>query len=717
MRSLLYLPLIAGTAFAGSCPYMSGETGKRDDAALEETTQQTEQFMGQFKLNDEQGFLTTDWGTPIDDLTSLKAGARGPTLLEDFAFRQKMQRFDHERIPERVVHARGAGVHGVFESYGNFSNITAASFLAEEGKKTPTFVRFSTVIGERGSGDAARDVRGFATRFYTDAGNLDIVGINLPIFFIQDAMQFPDMVHALKPQPDKQIPQAATAHDTAYDFFSQQPSTLNMLMLIMSGYSLPRSYRHMSGFGVHTMRMVTEEGDSKLIRWHWKSKQGTASLLWEEAQAINGKNPDYHRKDLWEAIENGAYPEYELGVQIMDEDQQLAFGFDVLDATKWIPEELVPITILGKMTLNANPTNYFAETESIGFQPGHVVRGIDFSEDPLLQGRLFSYLDTQVNRQGINFEQLPINRPRIPIHNNNRDGRGQQYIPTNNYAYSPNSLNNGYPKQANQTVGKGFFTSPDRRLTGAFIRELSPTFNDHWSQARTVWNSITAAEKQIVVNSLRFEVSQVQSQVVKQNFIIQLNRISHDLASRVAVALVDVVVPEPDNTFYNSNSSAHVSIFNTTLPTIKGLNMGILASTTSNASMAQAAQLSKSFAAQGLFVSVVAESLQPSVNVTYSAADAHAFDAVVVTAGAEAIFTGEKASPLYPLNRPMELIKNAYGWGKAVGAVGTGRKALDVAGIEQRPGVYFANSTSEAVDNFKCGLATFRFLDRFPQDE
>ncbi|KAG9675769.1 catalase, partial [Aureobasidium melanogenum] len=717
MRSLLYLPLIAGTAFAGSCPYMSGEMGKRDDAALQETTEQTEQFMGQFKLNDEQGFLTTDWGTPIDDLTSLKAGARGPTLLEDFAFRQKMQRFDHERIPERVVHARGAGVHGVFESYGNFSNITAASFLAEEGKKTPTFVRFSTVIGERGSGDAARDVRGFATRFYTDAGNLDIVGINLPIFFIQDAMQFPDMVHALKPQPDKQIPQAATAHDTAYDFFSQQPSTLNMLMLIMSGYSLPRSYRHMSGFGVHTMRMVTEEGDSKLIRWHWKSKQGTASLLWEEAQAINGKNPDYHRKDLWDAIENGAYPEYELGVQIMDEDQQLAFGFDVLDATKWIPEELVPITILGKMTLNANPTNYFAETESIGFQPGHVVRGIDFSEDPLLQGRLFSYLDTQVNRQGINFEQLPINRPRIPIHNNNRDGRGQQYIPTNNYAYSPNSLNNGFPKQANQTVGKGFFTSPDRRLTGAFTRELSPTFNDHWSQARMVWNSVTPAEQQIVVNSLRFEVSQVQSQVVKQNFIIQLNRISHDLASRVAVALVDVIVPEPDNTFYNSNSSAHISIFNTTLPTIKGLNMGILASTTSNASMAQAAQLSKSFAAQGLFVSIVAESLQPSVNVTYSAADAHAFDAVVVTAGSEAIFTGEKASPLYPLHRPMELLENAYGWGKPIGAVGMGRKALDVAGIEQRPGVYFANSTSEAVENFKCGLATFRFLDRFPRDE
>lgn len=488
-------------------------------------------------------------------------------------------------------------------------------------------------------------------------------------------------------------------------------------MFIMAGYSLPRSYRHMSGFGVHTMRLVTEEGDSKLIRWHWKSKQGTASLLWEEAQAINGKNPDYHRKDLWDAIENGAYPEYELGVQIMDEDQQLAFGFDVLDATKWIPEELVPITILGKMTLNANPTNYFAETESIGFQPGHVVRGVDFSEDPLLQGRLFSYLDTQVNRQGINFEQLPINRPRIPIHNNNRDGRGQQYIPTNNYAYSPNSLNNGFPKQANQTVGKGFFTAPDRRLTGGITRELSPTFNDHWSQARSVWNSISKAEKQIVVNSLRFEVSQVQSQVVKQNFIIQLNRISHDLASRVAVALQDIIVPEADPTFYNNRSSAHISIFSTTLPTIKGLNMGILASTSSNASMAQAARLARAFTAEGLFVSVVAETLLPDVNITYSAADAHAFDAVIITSSAESIFTGEMTSSLYPLNRPMEILKNAYAWGKAVGAVGGGRKALDVAGIEQKAGVYFVNGTEDAVQEFKFGLATFRFLDRFAVDE
>jgi catalase len=330
---------------------------------------------------------------------------------------------------------------------------------------------------------------------------------------------------------------------------------------------------------------------------------------------------------------------------------------------------------------------------------------------------LFSYLDTQVNRQGINFEQLPINRPRIPIHNNNRDGRGQQYIPTNNYAYSPNTLNNGFPKQANQTVGKGFFTAPDRRLTGALTRDLSPTFNDHWSQARMVFNSITKAEQQIVINSLRFEVSQVQSQVVKQNFIIQLNRISHDLASRVAVALSDVIVPAPDETFYNNRSSAHISIFNTTLPTIRGLNMGILASTSSNASMAQAAQLAKLFSAQGLFVSIVAETLQPSINVTYSTADAHAFDALIITTGAEPLFTGEKTSSLYPLNRPMEILKNAYAWGKAVGAVGRGRKALDVAGIEQRAGVYFVNETEKAVEEFKCGLATFRFLDRFAVDE
>lgn len=316
---------------------------------------------------------------------------------------------------------------------------------------------------------------------------------------------------------------------------------------------------------------------------------------------------------------------------------------------------------------------------------------------------------------GPNFEQAPINRPRIPIHNNNRDGSAQAYIPTNNYAYSPNSLNNGFPKQANQTVGKGFFTAPSRGLTGGLIRQISPTFNDHWSQPRMVWNSLSAAEQQIVVNSLRFETSMVQSQVVKQNFIIQLNRISHDLAARVAAALVDVIVPEPDTTFYNSNSSAHISIFNTTLPKVAGLNIGILASTASNTSMSQAAELAKSFAAEGLFVSVVAESLQPGVNMTYSAADAHAFDGLVVANGAQAIFTGEKTSPLYPLGRPMDILKNGYAWGKPVGAVGAAAKALNVAGIQQRPGVYFANATS-VVDDFKCGLSVFRFLDRFPQD-
>lgn len=317
---------------------------------------------------------------------------------------------------------------------------------------------------------------------------------------------------------------------------------------------------------------------------------------------------------------------------------------------------------------------------------------------------------------GPNFEQAPINRPRIPVHNNNRDGRAQAFIPTNNAAYTPNTLNNAFPKQANQTVGKGFFTTPSRRLSGAMVRQLSPTFDDHWSQPRMVWNSLSAAEKQIVVNSLRFETSKVQSQTVKQNFIIQLNRISHDLATRVATALVDVIVPEPDDTYYNGNSSAHISIFNTTLPKISGLNIGILASTTSNSSLSQAAQLAKSFKAEGLFVTIVAESLQSGVNATYSAADAHAFDGIVIAAGAEAIFTGEKASSLYPLGRPLELVKNGYGWGKPVGAIGTARKAFDVAGIEERDGVYFSNSTGDAIKSFKCGLSQFRFLDRFPQD-
>lgn len=406
----------------------------------------------------------------------------------------------------------------------------------------------------------------------------------------------------------------------------------------------------------------------------------------------------------------------QLGVQIMDEADQLKFGFDVLDPTKFIPEELVPVTPLGKMTLNRNPTNYFAEVEQVGFQPGHVVRGVDFSDDPLLQGRIYSYLDTQMNRYGgPNFEQAPINRPRIPIHNNNRDGKGQQYIPTNNAAYSPNSLNNHQPMQANQTVGKGFFTAPNRRVSGSFVRQISPTFNDHWSQPRQVWNSLTPAEKQIAVNSLRFEVSKVQSQVVRQNFITQINRIDHDFAQRVAEVLVDVTVPEADPTFYNNKTTQYLSIFNTTLPKIDGLNLGILASVYSNQSMSQAAALAQKFTAAGLSVSVVAETQKSGVNTTYSAADAVNFDAIVVASGAESIFLGGK-SPLYPIGRPLQILQDGYNYGKPVGAAGNLTAVFSAAGIKAGPGVYLNNGTDSLVSGIQQGLSTFKFLDRYPLD-
>ncbi|KAH7383438.1 cat2, catalase [Cadophora sp. MPI-SDFR-AT-0126] len=673
---------------------MSGELrgrgedlGKRQETdPTEGTTISTEEFLAPFQLNDTGAYMTTDFGTPIDEAVSLKGGARGPTLLEDFIFRQKLQRFDHERA------------YGFFTSYGNFANITAASFLSETGKQTPMFVRMSTVVGERGSVDSARDVHGLATRFYTDEGNFDIVGINVPVFFINDAILFPDLIHALKPSPDNQIPQAATAHDSAYDFFSQETSALNLLMIVMAGYGVPRSYRHMDGWGVHTYRLVTNEGATVLVKWHWKSLQGKASFLWEEAQAT------------------GVCPEWELGVQIFSESQQLAFGFDVLDPTKFIPEEVVPITPLGKMTLNANPKNYFAETEQIGFQPGHIVRGIDFSDDPVLQGRLYSYLDAQLNRYGgPNFEQAPVNRPRVPIHNNNRDGKAQAYIPTNIAAYSPNTLNFGSPMEANQTTGNGFFAAPNRLVSGALTRALSPTFANHWSQPRLVWNSLSPAEQQIAVNALRFETSHVASTTVRQNVINQLNRIDNNLAARVAQVLVDVTVPPPDPTYYNNNKTAYLSIFSNPLPTIQGLNFGILASVYSNQSMSQAATLSNQFASIGLFVSVVAETLVPGVNLTYSAADAIDFDGVLVTPGSESVFMNG-TSPLYPLGRPLQILQNAYAYGKPVGALGSASTVLQLAGIEERLGVYFSNSSATLLSDFEAGLKTFKFLDRFPLD-
>ncbi|KAJ9604028.1 catalase A [Cladophialophora chaetospira] len=718
LATFLLLSIAQGTLAA--CPYMHGDNSFQEQPANKErsgtviskrqastsnSTAPVDTFLDQFTLNDTDVYLTSDAGGPIQDQQSLKAGLRGPTLLEDFMFRQKIQHFDHERVPERAVHARGAGAHGVFTSYSDWSNITAASFLSGAGKQTPTFVRFSTVAGSRGSPDTVRDVHGFATRFYTDA-----------------AIQFVDLIHAVKPEPDREIPQGGTAHDTAWDFFSQQPSALHTLFWAMAGYGIPRSYRHMDGFGVHTFRLVADNGASQLIKWHWKTLQGKASLVWEEAQVLAGKNIDAHRVDLFNAIENGDFPEWELGVQIIDESSELSFGFDLLDPTKIIPEEIVPVTILGKLTLNQNPRNYFAETEQIMFQPGHIVRGIDFTEDPLLQGRIYSYLDTQLNRHGgPNFEQLPINRPHVPIHNNNRDGAAQNYIPTNVAAYSPNTPNNGFPAQANQTVGNGFFTTPGRTVSGALLREKSPTFADVWSQPRLFYNSLIPAEQQFLINAMRFEASHITRPEIKQNVITQLNRVDNDLAIRVAEVIGVNPAPQPDPTFYHNNKTAFVSIFNYSLPTITALNVGILATTSVPSSLSQAFSLAGLLGQSGVYVSIVAETLSSGVNVTYSAADASSFDGIIVTTGTGALFASNASSPLFPAGRPGQILTDAYRWGKPVGDLsGAQGTAFAIEGIANGPGVYTASNgtgINAFVSSFEDGLRTFRFVERFALDQ
>src|SRR6476661_4982549 len=435
--------------------------------------------LDRFRDDPEGQQLTTDQGVRInDDQNSLKAGARGPSLLEDFILREKITHFDHERIPERVVHARGAAAHGYFQVYRSLSRYTRAAFLQDPDKKTPVFVRFSTVAGSRGSTDLARDVRGFAVKFYTDEGNYDLVGNKIPVFFIQDAIKFPDLVHAVKPEPHNEIPQAASAHDTFWDFVSLNSESSHMIMWAMSDRAIPRSLRMMEGFGIHTFRFINEKGESHFVKFHWKPLLGVHSVAWDEAQKISGKDPDFHRRDLWDSIENGAFPQWDLGVQIVPEKDEHKFDFDLLDPTKIIPEELVPVQIVGRMTLNRNPDNFFAETEQVAFHPGHIVPGIDFTNDPLLQGRLFSYTDTQLSRLGSpNFHEIPINRPVVPVHNNQRDGHMRQTINRGNVAHNPNSMANGCPFQAK--MSEGGFVSFTERIDAKKIRGRSASFFDH----------------------------------------------------------------------------------------------------------------------------------------------------------------------------------------------------------------------------------------------
>lgn len=484
-----------------------------------------------------EALLTTNQGVAIpDNHNSLKGGLRGPTLLEDFILREKITHFDHERIPERVVHARGAAAHGYFEVTKSLAEYTRADFLQEPGTRTPVFVRFSTVAGSRGSADTVRDVRGFAVKFYTREGNYDLVGNNMPVFFVQDAMKFPDLVHALKPEPHHEMPQASSAHDTFWDFVSLMPESTHMLMWLMSDRAIPRSYRMMEGFGVHTFRLINAKGVAHFVKFHWKPKLGKHALVWDEAQKLAGKDPDFHRRDLWESIAQGQFPEWELGVQVVDEAKAQSLGFDLLDPTKLIPEEMVPVTVVGRMVLNRNPDNFFSETEQVAFHPGHVVPGIDFSNDPLLQGRLFSYTDTQLSRLGgPNFHELPINRSICPFHNFQRDGMHRSTIAAGRVSYEPNSLATGSEYRIDG--GQQGFQSYAEPLESPKIRRRSPSFDDHYTQATLFWNSQSQTEREHIIAAFQFELARVETAAIRQRVVDNLAHVDPKLARKVAEPL------------------------------------------------------------------------------------------------------------------------------------------------------------------------------------
>ena len=670
--------------------------------------------------------LTTNQGVPVaDNQNSLKAGLRGPTLLEDFVLREKITHFDHERIPERIVHARGSGAHGFFECYKPLKKYTRASLFAEAGKRTPVFVRFSTVAGERGSTDTARDVRGFAVKFYTDEGNWDLVGNNIPVFFIQDAMKFPDLIHAVKPEPHHGMPQAASAHDTFYDFVSLMPESAHMLMWVMSDRAIPRSLRMMQGFGVHSFRLVNAQGESSFVKFHWNPVLGTHSLDWDEAVKISGADPDFHRRDLWEAIEAGAYPEWELGMQIFTEEQAERFSFDVLDATKIVPEELVEVVPVGRMVLNRNPDNFFAETEQVAFCAAHIVPGIDFSNDPLLAGRIHSYVDTQISRLGgPNFHEIPVNAPLAQVHNNQRDGMHRQAIARGRVAYEPNSLGGGCPFQAGM---KGFTSFPDPTPEDK-VRGKPEKFADHYSQATLFFDSQTPVEKAHIIRALRFELSKVQTLAVRRRTLALLANISAELVQGVAKGL-GMEVPEPlpkalgRRVKPEVRESKALSLF--ARPgdgSIRTRRVAILVADGVDGEAANAlhAGLLKEGAVPrfvgarlGALRTEQGETLE--VEVSLEAGPSVLYDAVAVPGGAEAV------TALGMLGHALEFVKDAYRHCKPLLALGAGATLLDSAGAagalpsgEPDPGIlsFPETESDEAISAFVAAIAKHRHFER-----
>jgi catalase len=672
--------------------------------------------------------LTTNQGVPIgDNQSSLKAGLRGPTLLEDFILREKITHFDHERIPERIVHARGSAAHGYFECTKALSAYTRASLFAEVGKQTPVFVRFSTVLGERGSTDTARDVRGFAVKFYTDEGNWDLVGNNIPVFFIQDAMKFPDLVHAAKPEPHFAMPQAGSAHDTFWDFASLMPEITHMLMWAMSDRAIPRSYRTMQGFGVHTYRLVNADGQSQFVKFHWTPRAGTHSLVWDEAVKISGADPDFHRRDLWEAIEAGAYPEYELGLQIFTEAQAESFSFDVLDATKIVPEELVPVVPVGKLVLNRNPDNFFAETEQVAFCVAHVVPGIDFSNDPLLAGRIHSYVDTQISRLGgPNFHEIPINAPIAQVHNNQRDGMHRQAIHRGRVSYEPNSLGGGCPFQAG-SAGFVSFAEP-REESDHKVRGKAEKFADHYTQATLFWNSQTDTEKQHIINAFRFELSRVQTPAIRERMVSGLLNVALELANAVAAGLgireMPAAMPKALGRDVTPEVTASPALSLFVRPgdgSITARKVAVLVADGCDGGPLKA--LARRLTAEGAvprFLStrlgaVTSTSGNPiEVDASLEATPSVLYDALIVPSGADAI------AQLRADGRTLEFIKDQYRHCKPILALGDGAQLLEACRVsvslpsgDPDTGLIVAATDAKGVaDDFIAALAKHRHYPR-----
>ncbi len=662
--------------------------------------------------------LTTQQGIPVsDDQNSLKIGSRGPTALEDFHFREKIFHFDHERIPERVVHARGFGAHGYFENYEPLTDFTKADLFQRAGEKTPAFVRFSTVAGNKGSSDLARDVRGFAVKLYTKEGNWDIVGNNIPVFFIQDAVKFPDIIHAAKQEPDRGFPQAQTAHDNFWDFISLTPESMHMAIWIMSDRTIPRSFRFMEGFGVHTFRLVNAEGTSTFVKFHWKPKLGLQSVVWNEAVKINGADPDFHRRDLWNAIKMGDYPEWELGLQLFDEGFAERFDFDVLDATKIIPEEEVPIRRVGRLVLDRCVENFFAETEQVAFCTQNIVPGIDFTNDPLLQGRNFSYLDTQLKRLGSpNFTHLPINAPKCPFAHFQQDGHMAMMNPTGRVNYEPNSWN-GQGEGPRESPEKGFQSYAGKE-EGPKVRIRSETFADHYSQGRQFYISQTEIEQRHIVDAFIFELSKCERLEIRVRIVSHLRNIHADLAKQVADGLRLKTMPRPADaakpTREDLKKSPALSILLNAPASFKGRKVGVLVTDGTDIDLFNS--LKTAVETEGAIIEVVA----PKVG-GVEASDGSWIEAAQMVGGAPSVLydavallpSEDGASKLAKEGPARDFIADAFAHMKFIGYVEAATPLFKKAGLnESRDAGFIALDGSDGSSKFIAACRQLRFWER-----